>query len=358
MMETPHPLLEKMTLFWHGHFATNGGTLKNPRLMPQHLQLLRRHALGSFASLLQGLARDPALLLWLGAEANRKAAPNENFARPLLETFTVGPGPFTERDVAEAARAFTGWFVLRDHLRYLPQEHDETAKHLLGREGNFTGEDVIRIVLEQPATPRLLVRRLYGWLIAETEEPGAALLAPLAESFARDWDVSRLVETVLRSNLFFSPRSYRRRIKGPVEFALGVVHVLEGIVSTTQLAQAVADLGQDLCRPPTVKGWTGGRYWINTATLAARSHLARALVHGEEPYGGKLDPGALARKYGYATPESAGRFLIELFLQGDLEPGVRDALLESVRTVGDGESGATLRRLAHAIVTLPEFHLA
>jgi uncharacterized protein (DUF1800 family) len=240
----------------------------------------------------------------------------------------------------------------------LPQEHDETIKHILGREGDFAGEDVVRIVLEQPATPRMLVRKLYRWLIAETEEPGAALLAPLAESFARDWDVSRLVETMLRSNLFFSPRSYRSRIKCPVEFALGVVRALDGIVATTPLAQAVADLGQDLGRPPTVKGWQGGRYWINTATLATRGRLARALVHGEEPYGGKLDPGALARKYGYATPESAGRFLIELFLQGDLEPAVRDALLESVRTVGTGDSGAMLRRLAHAVVTLPEFHLA
>jgi uncharacterized protein (DUF1800 family) len=358
MMETPHPLLEKMTLFWHSHFATDGGTLKNPRLMQQHLHLLRRHALGSFATLLQEVSRDPALLLGLGAEANRKAAPDASFARPLLETFTLGPGHFTERDVKEAARAFTGWFVRRDQLRYLPQEHDETSKHILGREGNFTGEDVVRLALEQPATPALLVRKLYRWLIAETEEPGATLLAPLAESFARDWDVSRLVETMLRSNLFFSAPAYRSRIKGPVEFSLGVVRAFGGLVATTPLAQAVADLGQDLCRPPTVKGWPGGRYWINTATLVARSHLARALLQGEEPYGDRLDPWASARKYGCTTPESAARFLLELFLQGDLEPAAREALLESVRTVGDKETGAALRRLAHAVVMLPEFQLA
>jgi uncharacterized protein (DUF1800 family) len=367
MIETPHPLLEKMTLFWHSHFAADGGVANSPRLMQAHLDLLRRHALGSFDSLLRALVRDPALLLGLGAGANRKAAPNESLARPLLETFTLGPGHFTEEDVRAAARAFTGWFVLRDQLRYLPQEHDDTAKRILGREGNFSGDDVVRIVLEEPAPARLLVRRLYRWLIGETAEPGEALIAPLTESFAKDYSVSNLVETMLRSNLFFSPQSYRQRIKSPVEFAVGIVRALEGIVSTTELAQTVADLGQNLCHPPTVKGWSGGRYWINTATLAGRSHLARAMLLGEEPYGDRLDPWAVARKYGHATPESAARFLVELFLQDDLEPVVREALLQGVRTAGadsDGTPAETqnpasrLRGFAHAAVTLPEYHLA
>lgn len=362
MIETPHPLLEKMTLFWHSHFAIDGGTVDNPRLTQAHLDLLRRHALGSFHSLLSAITHDPALLLGLGAGASRRAAPSESLARPLLETFTLGPGHVAEDDVRDATRAFTGWFVLRDQLRYLPQEHDDTTKRILGREGNFTGEDVVRIVLDEPATSRTVVRKLYRWLICETPEPGDALIAPLAESFAGDYDVSKLVETMLRSNLFFSPQAYHRKIKGPVEFTVGIVRALESMVSTTELAQAVADLGQDLCHPPTVKGWTGGRYWINTATLAGRSHLARAILQSEKPYGDRLDPWAVARRYGHATPESAARFLLELFLQDDLEPAVRDALLggmdsdnEPARTK-DPASG--LRRLSHAIVTLPEYHLA
>jgi len=127
MMETPHPLLEKMTLFWHGYFAVNAGPVNNPRLVKEYVRLLRSHALGSFGSLLPAVARDPAMLVWLGADVNRKAAPNDGFVRPLLETFTVGPGHFTEDDAREAARAFTGRFVLRGQLRYLSQEHDVTV---------------------------------------------------------------------------------------------------------------------------------------------------------------------------------------------------------------------------------------
>jgi uncharacterized protein (DUF1800 family) len=374
MVETPQPLLEKMTLFWHNHFATNGAVVGNPRLMQEHVRLLRRHALGSFASLLQEISRDPAMLIWLGADANRKVIPNERFVRPLLETFTLGPGEFSDQDVREAARAFTGWFVLRGQLRYLAQEHDDAVKRILGREGEFSADEVIRIVLEQPATARMPARKLYRWLISETEEPDAALLAPLAESFAGDYSVSRLVERVLRSNAFFSQLAYRRRIKGPVEFAVGIVKAMEGVVSTTHLAQDVADLGQDLCRPPTAKGWPGGRYWINNATVARRSNLSSALLRDEKksqtrdgasedpaPYGGKLDPWAVARRHGYETPESAARFLLELFLQGDLQADVREAMLQDVRSSArdhDGEPGGVLRRFAQALVSLPEFHLA
>ncbi|MBN1509699.1 MAG: DUF1800 domain-containing protein, partial [Sedimentisphaerales bacterium] len=295
MIETPHPLLEKMTLFWHGHFAIDATAVTGSPLVQAHIRLLRDHALGSFDSLLREISQDPAVLLGLGADVNRKASPNEGFVRPLLETFTLGPGQFTDEDVREAARAFTGRFVLRNRLRSLPAEHDESVKHVLGREGDFTGDDIVRIVLEHPATSRTLVRKLYRRLISETEEPDDALIAPLAESFAGDYSISKLVETMLRSNLFFSQGSYRQRIKSPVEFAVGLVRAMEGMVSTTQLAQDLAGLGQDLCHPPTVRGWKGGRYWINAATLAGRANLAAALLRGEEPYGDRLDPQAIAR---------------------------------------------------------------
>ncbi len=361
MMDTPQPLLEKMTLFWHGYFATNAAAVKNPRLMQEHVHLLRRYALSSFASLLQTMSRDAALLTWLGADANPRAAPNESFVRPLMETFTLSPGEFTERDVREAARAFTGWFVLRGKLRYLAREHDEGVKHILGCSGEFSADDVIRIVLAQPVTARTLVRELYRCLISETQEPGAALLAPLAESLARDYSVSKLVERMLRSNAFFSQLSYRRRIKGPVEFAVGIVKALEGVVSTTHLVQDVADLGQDLCRPPTVEGWPGGRYWINAATVVKRCNLSLALLGGEEPYGDALDPWVVAQKHGCQTTESAAQFLIDLFLQGDLDPGVRKALFSDARASaenGKDTRRTVLRGLAHTVTTLPEFYLA
>ena len=165
---------------------------------------------------------------------------------------------------------------------------------------------------------------------------------------------------MLRSNLFFSQGAYRRRIKSPVEFAVGIVKAMEQVVSTTHLAEDTADLGQDLCHPPTVKGWPGGPCWINAATMVERHNLSQSLLQGSEPYGDKLDPWAVAQRHGCETPESAARFLLDLFLQGDIEPDDREALVESVRTAATsgGESKATLRALAHAVVTLPEFHLA
>jgi hypothetical protein len=358
---TPHPLLEKMTLFWHSHFATNGAKVKNTRLMRQHVQLLRSHALDSFRTLLKTISRDPAVLIYLGAETNRKALPNENFARPLMETFTLGPGHYTEKDVREAARSFTGWFVLRSRLQYIPREHDDNIKQILGQKGKFTGEDVIRIILGQRAAAQSLVHKLYRWLICEIEEPDAKLVAPLAQSFAKNYDILKLAEKMLRSNLFFSPAAYRRRIKCPVEFALGIVKPLEGVISTTQLAQDLAGIGQNLYHPPTVKGWTGGQHWINSATMVERHNLALALMRGSGPYADKLNPWAVAKKHGYSTPESATGFLLDLFLQGDLEPDVRDALLKIAGAPADAVGGhpvGTVRRFAHAVVTLPEFNLA
>ena len=361
MLHTPHPLLEKMTLFWHNHFATSNIKVKSALLMHRHVQLLRSHALGRFEPLLEAVSHDPAVLVWLDAGANRKARPNENYVQTLMETYALGSGHYSEEDVREAARAFTGWFVLRNRVRYIPREHDPGVKKVLGQEGDLSGEDVVRIVLRQPATPEFLVRKLYGWLIDETDEPGDALIAPLAASFAKDYDVGKLVETMLRSNLFFSPAAYRRRIKSPVEFALGIIRGLEGSVSTARLGQDLAALGQNLYNPPTVKGWPGGRHWINNATLLGRSNLALALVSGLKPYGNKLDPLAVAEKHGFKAPESTPRFLLDLFLQGDVGDDVRQALLETASpaesAAGDNPSRQA-RRFAHGVTTLPEFQLA
>jgi uncharacterized protein (DUF1800 family) len=324
--------------------------------MQQHVQLLRSHALGTFEPLLQGVARDPAMLLWLDAGSNRKAQPNDSLARNLVERFTLGTGHFSETDIHEAARAFTGWAVLRNQLRYFDREHDSGQKKILDQAGDFDGEDVVRIVLRQGAAPKFLVRKLFGWFISETETPEDALVDPLAQSFAADYDVSKLVETMLRSNLFFSPAAYRRRIKSPVEFALGIVRGFEETIATSPLGSDLADLGQNLYYPPTVSGWVGGRRWINQATLIGRSNLAGALVAKKGPYGGKLDPAAVAAKHGFAAPEPAGRFLIDLLLQGDLEEKVAEALLADAAK-SSADASDKLRALARAIAVLPEFQL-
>jgi uncharacterized protein (DUF1800 family) len=279
----------------------------------------------------------------------------------LLEEYTLGSGHFRQTDVTEAARALTGWFVLRNKTKYIPREHDEKPKSILGRRGNFGADDVVEIVLSQTSTSKRIVRKLYSWLISETHEPPDELIEPLAEAFVEDYDILKLAETMLRSNLFFSPSAYRQRIKSPVEYAVGIIKGLESMVSTTQLAQDMANLGQSLYDPPTVKGFAGGRYWVSDTALAGRHNLALAMLQGSGPYQDKLNPWAVAENHQCATIDSAAKFIIDLFLQGDIEQGAGNALLVKARIEGSagGQSPvAVLRRFTHSVVTLAEFNLA
>jgi len=366
MIETPDPLGEKLTLMWHDLFAARTGDVE---LMRAHVGRLRAGATGRWDELVAGVGRDPAVLLSLGAEANRKASPTDRFARQLLDRHTVGPGNYSPRDVSEAARAMTGWFVRRGQLRFVEREHDGGTKTFLGKAGNLTASDVVKIAATHPAAARNVVRTLYRWLISEVEPPTDPLIAPLAESFAKDFDLRRLVETILRSNLFFSDHSIGQRVKRPVEFAIGIARALESNVPTLPLATALAALGESLYAPPTVHGWTGGRHWITAATLIGRSNLAAALLSASGAYGGKLDPVAVARRYGQSGPKAAGEFLVRLFATGIADAASLDlhALVGSRSArksggasplVGKGDLSSRLRVLVHTLVTRPEFQLA
>ncbi len=359
MLDSPHPLQEKMTLFWHSYFAANGAKVGSARLVQRHVGLLRAHALGRLGPMLDAVAHDAAFLVSLNGETNRRSQPSDTYARHLMELFGLGPDEYTASDVRDMARAFTGWFVIRNQLRYIEREHDPGPKRIFGQEGNWKGPDAVRIVVAQSAVPRSVVRKLYRWLISETDDPSDALIAPLADAFAKDYDVGRLVETVLRSNLFFSPQAYRQRIKSPVEFALGIAKAFEAVLPTQALGHALAELGQNLGSPPTAKGWVGGKAWINTYTLLGRANLAQALLSGGEPYGDRLDPAAIARRHGKASPKAAAPFLLDLLLDGEATAAVRAMLEKSAADGADGAvTSARCRQLTHAVVTLPEFQLA
>lgn len=359
ILETPHPLLEKLTLFWHNHFATSGARNSRALAMHRHVQTLRTHALGRFSELFAPIVTDAATLLALDAAANHQAQPNLSLGRDVLELFSVGPGNFSNDDARGVARALTGWFVTGNQVRYVAREHDEGRKTILGQEGPWASEDVVRIVVGQPATSRRIVRKLYRWLISETHEPNDALIAPLADAFASDHDIGKLVETMLRSNLFFSPVAYRRRVKSPVEFALGIVRGLEVLVNTEPLGHALAELGQNICHPPTAHGWAGGAAWINQATIIGRSNLAWDLLSASSVYGEKSDPGKVAQKHGHSSLREAGHFFADLYLQDDASPAARQSIQRLAAAAHpDADRSKALRELVHAIVTLPEFQLA
>ncbi len=347
LIETPDPLRECMTVFWHNHFAISGRSFDNMQTLVAHIQGLRRLGLGSFQTLLHHLADDPALYVALDANAHRRRQPSDTFVRPLIETFTLGPGVCSNEDLAAAARAWSGWFVYRERLRFIERERDTGAKTFLGQTGNWQREDILRMILAERAAAMTVVRKLYRWLISETDEPDTALLRPLAESFARDFLIEPLVATILRSRLFFSSVACHQRIKSPVDYAIGLVKSMEGTVSTTLLAADVAALGQRLGDPPTVQGWTGGRYWINATTLTERHNLAEALLSGADPYGDRLQVERVVNRYGQSERRAARSFLNQLLLQTEATVGA-----------GEAQPETDLRQTAYRIVTRPEYQLA
>ena len=248
---------------------------------------------------MKAIGRDPAMLIWLDSTINRKAKPNENYAREVMELFTLGRGHYTERDIKEAARAFTGWFVVRDQFEEVPRQHDDGTKSVLGQAGNWTGDDIPVILLKQPACAEFICGKLFRYFVSDTDAPSEKLLAPLAAAF-RDsgYQIEKPVEMILRSNLFFDPSTVRRRVKSPVEFAIGTIRALEVLnptVATAALAESCERMGQSLYAPPSVAGWDGGPGWINSTAMLARANLALGLLsEADSPLGGRCNPWVLA----------------------------------------------------------------
>ena len=332
--------------------------------------LMHKHALGNFADLLQGMSKDPAMMVWLDTVQSKKGMPNENYARELMELFALGIGHYTEKDVREAARAFTGWEVRDGKFFADKAQFDATNKTVLGKTGNFAGDDVVKICLDQKACPRFIARKLYRFLISESDTPDAALIDPLAEAFAKDYDFGKLVGRVLRSNLFFSDAAYRACVKSPVDFVVGTVKALEAKVGPSNgslnLQKSLEVLGQNPFHPPSVKGWDGGETWLNGQTLLARQNLALDLVRKPAGYGRPAFAAGLAAARKKASDAELVEFFLDLFLQGDVPAESRTASpntsarprTPSTRPTGARDGGGTPRRDAgHLVLTLPEYQL-
>jgi uncharacterized protein (DUF1800 family) len=279
MVATDRPLEEKMALFWHGHFATGEEKIRDYRKMEQQLALFHRHATGSFRELLIDVARGPAMLAYLDAAQNVKGAPNENFAREVMELFTMGVGNYTERDIREAARAFTGW--IDDDLAFMldTAKHDDQQKTFLGRAGNFDGVDILGVILEQKVTAEFIAGKIYRFFVREELSPGLqARLGTILRG--NDYQVAPLLRTLFLSRDFYSAPSFGTRIKGPIELIVSTYRKLgiKRLPGIPDLHVVSRELGQVLLNPPTVAGWAQGRAWITPGLLLARGNFARDVL--------------------------------------------------------------------------------
>ena len=284
MRVTASPLTERMTLFWHNHFVSSEQKVRSPQLMYRQNALLRRHALGSFAELTHEIARDPAMVIYLDSASNRKGQPNENFAREVMELFTLGEGRYTEQDIKEAARAFTGWGIDPERGEFLFREaaHDDGSKTVLGRSGNLKGADVLNILLAHPATAEHVVQKLWREFVSPA--PDAAEVKRIARVFRDNrYDIKAALRAMLTSDAFFAKENRGTLVKSPVELVVGSLRQFR-VTAGDMLPFAVttAQLGQNLFAPPNVKGWPGGVAWINSTTLLRRKQFLEQLFRSEE----------------------------------------------------------------------------
>jgi uncharacterized protein (DUF1800 family) len=359
------PLREKLTLFWHGHFATSNTKVNAVALMDQQNETLRTHALGGFGKLLEAIIADPAMLVWLDGGTSKKEKPNENFAREFLELFTMGPGHYSELDIREAARAFTGW-VRKDGngFREPPSlsrditKFDDGSKTFLGKSGKWGPSDIVRLTLERPETSVFLARKLFRYFVSESAEPKPELIEPLAQEIRHhNFTIGPVIDLILRSVHFYSQSVYRQRIKSPVEYSVGLVRTLEvprASLNPLALAATCDAQGQELFAPPNVAGWAGGSVWINSGTLLERHNWATDLIWGRPENGLEaFDPTAWVRRHDI-PPGQANQACLDLLLDGNLAEPARGLVLDAGR---DGTADG-LRKAIQRMVNCPEFQLA
>ena len=269
-------LREKMTMFWHNHFATSASF---GWLMQVQHNTLRRHALGSFREMLHAISKDPAMIIWLNNQENKKDAPNENFAREVMELFTLGEGNgYTENDIKEAAKAFTGWTVnMKGEFEFHEKQHDDGAKTVFGKTGNFNGEEIIDMLLAKPQTAEYICRKIYrNFVNGEIDEEKVKEMATRFRS--NDYDIADLMRTIFVSDWFYEEKNIGCLIASPVELLVRLKKLCKLEVDDEQMIALQQVLGQTLFNPPNVAGWKGGRSWIDTSSLVQRLHLPKAMI--------------------------------------------------------------------------------
>ena len=357
------PLQERMTYFWHDHFATGIGKVNNPSFMHQQNALLRGHALGSFRELLLGVARDPAMLVYLDNRSNTRQAPNENYARELLELHTLGEGNgYTEHDIREAARALTGWRIEENQQSgFRPALFDPGRKTVLGQTGNFNNAQLIALIARHPPVGPYIVDKLVRAFVRP--EGDATLTARAAATFARtDGAIAEVMRVILLSDEMYAPSAYRAIIKSPTEIIVGAKRALELTPDGRTELDLSTRMGQRVYDPPNPAGWTGGEAWLNATTMLTRSNFIAQLTAMGGP--SAADIPALLRRHG-ATGSAATvvDWVLDLLVGGDVDAPSRQVLIDHIG--GDAHFNfdraareGTLHGLVYLAMCMPLYQVA
>ena len=379
MVETPRPLQEKLVLFWHGHFATNYRTIEDSYHMFAQNRLFRQHAAGKFSELLRAIIRDPAMLAYLDNNDSRKAKPNENLAREIMELFALGAGNYTERDIKEGARALTGYTFRDDEFYFDKPNHDTGSKNILGSNGGIDGDGFVDAILRQPACATFITTKLYRFFAHDYptgdkpfDAAAGRVIKDLADRFRADYDVEKLLRRLLSSRHFYDGRLRGEQIKSPVQLIVGAVRSLRVPPRDLGVLTDASDrMGQSIFFPPSVKGWDGGRSWINTSTMFVRQNLMVFLLTGRRPQGRdgladreRFDVTALLRELGDALPNagtsaSSKEQLDALcrFVLGTPEPTGRAVLDKFIADRGGALSEKNLGDALLLLTAMPEYQL-
>jgi uncharacterized protein (DUF1800 family) len=376
MARTPNPLREKLTLFWHGHFATSIEKVRNAYLMWRQNETLRQLGAGPFPALAKAIARDPAMMIYLDTRDSKRSQPNENFARELMELFTLGIGNYTETDIKEVARAFTGYKLNPADLtfRFAEIQHDDGVKRCLGVSGKFKGEDVIDRIVALPACHRLVAAKLWTYFAGTPD-------APLADALAKSFAAAKLatgpyLRELFLSAAFYRPAVMRNQIKSPIQWAVSSAKILGAdLPPTLPTINALRQLGQVPFSPPSVKGWDGGHAWITTSTLLTRYNLAgffvgatgfnvagglrgrgnragRAVENRRPPDMKDLAPPPLR-----SDPKKLVAALTARLFQSDLSERETTRFLSYLEEKNRATDDEAVRGLLHLMMSTPEFQL-
>ena len=403
MITTNSPLREKLTLFWHGIFATSMNKVMSGKPLVNQIDMFRRRGFGNFRTLLVELSRDPAMIYWLDNNENHKGATNENYGRELLELFSMGAGNYTEDDIKEASRAFTGWSIgnaeymvamakkgsvapygrLAWHFQYNLEDHDDGEKEFLGHRGRFNGEDIVDIICQQPATARFISRHMYSFFVADeppvpkwpyTPPRDPEAIETLSQTyFDTNYDIGSMLRVLFSSDFFRSQSSWYQKVKSPAELIIGVLRLTgefdkEPRPDIQAVTGQMAFMGQQLLSPLSVEGWHGGLEWTDSGTLVERVNFAAKHLGDMSASGVRAIVGRLTSDYGgVLSPERLVDACLDQLGAISVPEDTRSVLVASAAKSGDldtrnleagGEAEQRVGDLLQLIASAPEFQLA